>query len=158
MFQWRDPLRSLGGEFVSQAILSSKMNGSVTGLAFSNEDRYVVSSSRDMTVKVHDAKTGELFTTYTGHTRQYKAYTGRFRVYDVVFDSKTRSLLSAGEGRAIRLWDAEKARAENGTAGDMEKRFSVEGHTRYLDHHFKHTASSCLRETGTCSRPQATAS
>ena len=112
----------------------------VTGLAFSNEDRYVVSSSRDMTVKVHDAKTGELFTTYTGHTRQYKAYTGRFRVYDVVFDSKTRSLLSAGEGRAIRLWDAEKARAENGTAGDMEKRFSVEGHTRYLDHHFKHTA------------------
>ena len=38
MFQWRDPLRSLGGEFVSQAILSSKMNGSVTGLAFSTSD------------------------------------------------------------------------------------------------------------------------
>ena len=35
---WRDPLRSLGGEFVSQAILSSKMNGSVTGLAFSTSD------------------------------------------------------------------------------------------------------------------------
>ena len=93
-----------------------------------------------MTVKVHETMTGELFTTYTGHTRQYKAYTGRFRVYDVVFDPKTNSLLSSGEGRAHRVWDAEKARSENGTAADMEKRFSVKGHTQYLDHHFKNTA------------------
>ena len=112
----------------------------VTGLTFSNDDRFVVSSSKDMTVKVHETMTGELFTTYTGHTRQYKAYTGRFRVYDVVFDPKTKSLLSAGEGRAHRVWDAEKARSENGTAADMEKRFSVKGHTQYLDHHFKNTA------------------
>lgn len=120
----------------------------VTGLTFSNDDRFVVSSSKDMTVKVHETKTGELFTTYTGHTRQYKAYTGRFRVYDVVFDPKTKSLLSAGEGRALRAWDAVKARSENGTAADMEKRFSVKGHTQYLDHHFKNTAFKLAARDG----------
>ncbi|MBT5705437.1 MAG: hypothetical protein HOI66_03875, partial [Verrucomicrobia bacterium] len=48
--------------------------------------------------------------------------------------------LSVGEGKAIRVWDPIIAKAENGTAGDMEERFFKAGHTRYISHHFEGSA------------------
>jgi hypothetical protein len=106
----------------------------VTGVSISHDGRFVASSSRDFTVKTHDAKTGTLFTTYNGHQRQYGQFTGRFRIYDVEFSRDSPLAFSAGEGKAVRVWEVEKARQENGTAGDMEARFAKKGHTRYIDY------------------------
>ena len=106
----------------------------VTGVSIGHKGRFVASSSRDLTVKIHDAKTGALFTTYNGHQRNYGQHTGRFRIYDVVFSPDSPLAFSAGEGSAIRVWEAEKTRAENGTAGDMEARFAKKGHTRYIEY------------------------
>jgi len=106
----------------------------VTGVSVSHDGRHVASSSRDFTVKVHDAQTGSLFTTYNGHQRQYGQLTGRFRVFDVEFDRESPLAFSAGEGTAVRIWEAGKVRAENGTAGDMEARFARKGHTRYINY------------------------
>ena len=41
---------------------------------------------------------------------------------------------SGGEGRAIRVWEPEKAKAEDGDAGDMEIRFYKKGHTQFIRH------------------------
>ncbi len=111
----------------------------VTGISVSHDGRFVASSSRDFTVKIHDAKTGSLFTTFNGHQRQYGPFTGRFRIYDVKFSQSGPLAFSVGEGNAVRIWEAEKARDENGTAGDMEARFAKRGHTRYIDYGTKKT-------------------
>ena len=108
----------------------------VTGVDFSKDDRFVVSSSRDQTLKVHLADSGTLFTTYNGHRRQLGKFAGRFSIYDVAFDRKSGRALSVGAGRAVRIWDPIKAQVENGTAADMEGRFFKAGHTRYFSHQF----------------------
>lgn len=119
---------------------------SVTGISVSHDGRFVASSSQDFTVKIHDAKTGSLFTTYNGHQRQYGQFTGRFRVFDVKFARDSPLAFSAGEGTAVRIWEAGKARAENGTAGDMEARFAKNGHTRYIDYGSKKSVYElCVR-------------
>lgn len=109
-------------------------SGWVTGVAFSQDGKFVVSASRDQTLKVHDAESGKLFTTYNGHRKQLGEYTGRFAVYDVLFDPQSGQAVSAGEGRAIRVWEPRKAQQENGTAADMEGRFFKKGHTRFIAH------------------------
>ena len=105
----------------------------VTGVSFSPDGRFVVSCSKDRTIKVHEAANGSLFTTYNGHRREYGAYKGLFDVYDVRFD-KAGTAYSAGEGSVIRVWNPVKAREENGSAADMEERFAKAGHTRFLLH------------------------
>lgn len=104
----------------------------VTGAKFSSDDRFVATSSRDQTVKVHEAKEGTLYTTYNGHRKQLGEFTGRFAVYDVCFHPETGEALSLGEGEAIRIWNPEKAHVENGDASDMEGRFFKKGHTRFV--------------------------
>ncbi|MGE4002197.1 MAG: c-type cytochrome domain-containing protein, partial [Planctomycetaceae bacterium] len=55
----------------------------VTAVSFSHNGRFLASSSRDMTVKVFEAATGELFTTYTGHKKQFGKHAGEHEVYGV---------------------------------------------------------------------------
>ena len=111
----------------------------VTGVVFSGDGRFVVSASRDQTVKVHDAATGGLFTTYNGHRKQLGKFTGRFAVFAVGFDETAGRVLSVGAGKAIRIWDPVLAKSENGTAADMEGRFFKAGHTRFIAHGFGKT-------------------
>jgi WD40 repeat protein len=111
-----------------------------TSVAFSPNGQFVISTSRDQTVKVLNAKDGVLFTTYNGHRRNYGDFAGRFKIFAGCFDSKSGLALSVGEGKAIRVWDPIIAKAENGTAGDMEERFFKAGHTRYISHHFEGSA------------------
>tara|TARA_B100000029_G_scaffold372645_1_gene366807 strand:- start:310 stop:939 length:630 start_codon:yes stop_codon:yes gene_type:complete len=121
----------------TQAAWESRVHSDwVTGVAFSADGRFVVSASRDQTLKVHDAASGALFTTYNGHRKQLGKFTGRFAVYAVSFDKRSKRLLSVGEGKAIRVWDPVQARSENGTAADMEGRFFKAGHTRFIPHGF----------------------
>lgn len=104
----------------------------VTSLAVSPDGSLVVSASKDRTVKILEATGGHLFTTYNGHRRQYNPHAGQFEVYAVA--AVGQELVSAGGGAAIRLWNANKAREENGSAADMEERFANAGHTRYLEY------------------------
>lgn len=104
----------------------------VTAVSFSRDDRFLATASKDKTIKVFDVKTGALFTTYNGHRQQFGPFSGRFDIYDMVFDAESSAAYSAGEGPVVRIWDPIKTRDEDGTAGDMEQRFVKAGHTRYL--------------------------
>lgn len=109
----------------------------ITGVDFSHDSRFVVSSSKDLTAKVYEADSGTLFTTYNGHQKQYGKYTGRYQIYDVVCSDEGPQVFTAGQGKTINIWEPEKARGENGTAGDMEQRFAKEGHTKYFEHGYQ---------------------
>ncbi len=89
-----------------------------------------------MTVKVYEAQSGTLFTTYGGHNRQIGQYKGQAPVYGVQFEKGTPLAVSAGGGKWLQLWDPIKAAEENGTAADMEDRFSKQGSARYIEHGF----------------------
>jgi WD40 repeat protein len=105
----------------------------VTGVAISPDGKWVATASKDRTVKVLEAGTGKLFTTFNGHRRQYAPHAGQFEVYAVAFDA-TGTAYSVGGGAAIRAWDPVKTQDENGSAADMEERFKKAGHTRYLEY------------------------
>ena len=110
----------------------------VTACGFSADDRWVATGGRDFTIKVLEAATGALYTTYNGHKLQFGEENGRHQVFCLAFAGDGARLFSAGEGKAIRAWEPAKARAENGSASDMEERFSKAGHTRYLYHNAPH--------------------
>ncbi len=106
----------------------------VTAVDFSHDDRFIATGSTDFTIKVLHAENGQLFTTYNGHQRQFGDYKGRFAIFAVAFSNTQPLAFSAGQGNAIRIWEPEKAQAENGSAADMEERFSNAGHTKHLPH------------------------
>ncbi len=108
----------------------------VTAVSFSQDGRFVASASKDMTVKLHNAQDGTLYTTYTGHNKQLGQYRGQDPVYSVRFSSATDTAASAGGGKWIQLWNPEKTKEEAGSAADMEERFMKQGHTKYLPHGF----------------------
>ena len=110
----------------------------VTSVSFSGDGKFVASAGRDMTVKVNDAVTGELFTTYNGHNRHLGQFSEHAPVYAVRFAANAPAAYSAGAGRWVQRWDPIKARAESGDAGDMEERFSKQGHAQHIEHGFKH--------------------
>ena len=112
----------------------------VTGVAFSGDDRFIVTSSFDETVKIIETENGALFTTFNGHRQQLGNFPGRFKIYDIAFHSASGMFMTAGEGRAIRVWDPVQAKAENGTAADMEARFYEKAHTKYVVHDFGKSA------------------
>ena len=104
----------------------------VTGVSMSFDNRFVVSSSKDRTVKVYEAETGSLFTTYNGHNRQIGTYKGAAPVYAVQFAPGSDTVYSAGGGKWIQIWDPIQAQAESGDAGDQEERFAKQGAARYI--------------------------
>jgi WD40 repeat protein len=120
---------AVGGKELWRASLHSDW---VTGVAFSPDGKWLATASKDRTVKVLDAATGKLFTTFNGHRRQYAPHVGQFEVYAVGFDASGVAL-SAGGGAAIRAWEPVKTQEESGSAADMEDRFRKAGHTRYLE-------------------------
>ena len=109
----------------------------VTGVAFSADDQFIVTTSLDETCKVLNAKTSELFTIFNGHRQQLGDFPGRFKVNDVTLNSANKLFVTGGEGKALRVWDPVKAKSENGTAADMEDRFYRKAHTQYVVHGFQ---------------------
>jgi WD40 repeat protein len=88
-------------------------------------------------VKIYEAETGTLYTTYTGHNQILGQYAGQNPVYAVKFTADSPVAVSAGGGAWLQLWEPEKAHDENGTAADMELRFRKIGHARYIAHDLK---------------------
>jgi WD40 repeat protein len=97
-------------------------------------DRFVVSASRDRTVKVFSLADGKLFTTYKGHRREYGPLAGLHRLFGVVAEQRSRRVWSGGEGKHFHGWDPVTVRDEDGTAADMEARFAKEYSTALLRH------------------------
>ena len=98
------------------------------------QSQFVVSSSYDRTARVFALETGRLFTTYKGHRREYGPLKGLHRVLDVLPEAGSRRVWSAGEGQHIHGWNPVVVRDEDGTAADMEQRFSKEYSTDLLKH------------------------
>jgi WD40 repeat protein len=71
----------------------------IEDVAYSLDGRLIASASRDQTVRVWDAKTGDLLHTFRGHTD---------RVHNVAFDPSGRRLASASLDGTIKLWDVTK--------------------------------------------------
>jgi WD40 repeat protein len=67
------------------------------GLAFSPDGRTVATASRDRSIKLWDAATGELMTTLYGHSEN---------VYAVAFSPAGTILASASLDGTVRLWRA----------------------------------------------------
>ena len=106
----------------------------MTAVSFSHDGAFLATGSKDRTIKILAAATGELFTTYNGHRQQFGQYKGQFTVFDVAFAGDSPRAFSAGEGPVIRVWEPLKVKQESGTARDMEERFAKGGHTKYLVH------------------------
>jgi len=81
----------------------------VTAMAFSPDGQWLVSSSRDQTVRIWCAKTGREITKLTGHSHG---------IYDAVF-VKDHEISTCGRDRTARFWDLsrELAAARMGSHG-----------------------------------------
>jgi WD40 repeat protein len=120
----------------------------VTGVAFSPDNQFLVTTSRDQTAKVHEVQSGTLYTTYNGHRKQLGKFTGRFAIYDITFDARSGAACTVGEGRAVRIWNPVMAQKENGDASDMEGRFFKAGHTRFIEHGLKRATLTLTATNG----------
>ena len=109
------------------------------------ESPFVVSSSRDRTVKVFALKTGSLLTTYKGHRREYGPMAGMNRVFGVQAEPGSRRVWSGGEGHHFHGWNPIMVRDEDGTAADMESRFAKEYSIDVLRHNFRDAVFALVR-------------
>jgi WD40 repeat protein/serine/threonine protein kinase len=77
----------------------------VVGVAFSHDGRWVASGSQDNTVKLWNAKTGELKRTFRGHAGI---------VSRVAFSPVGRRLASASFDKTVKVWDLSQFSEETG--------------------------------------------
>ncbi len=71
--------------------------GTVIGVVYSPDGRHVISTGDDRTVRIWDARTGQLLQTFTGHTDG---------VLGVTCSPDGRQIATAGADSLIKLWDA----------------------------------------------------
>lgn len=86
----------------------------VGAVAFSADAKYIVSGSRDRTVKLWDVRSGRLLRTFLGHTED---------VLSVTFSPDSKRVASGGADNLIKIWDI--------TSGQELK--SWQAHTRWVN-------------------------
>ncbi|MCK6579426.1 MAG: NB-ARC domain-containing protein [Anaerolineae bacterium] len=115
---------------------------SVTSAAYSPDGRRIVSASRDRTVRIWDAETGETLHTLAGHTRS---------VNSAAFSPDGRRIVSASSDHTVRVWDAESGEGVNTlsrhTAEVTSAAFSPDGR-RIVSASWDGTARAWDAETG----------
>ncbi|MHB9295703.1 putative serine/threonine-protein kinase PkwA [Pillotina sp. SPG140] len=72
--------------------------GSVRSVAYSPDERFIVSGSFDNTVKIWDAKSGRNLRTLTGHTSW---------VNSVAYSPDGRRIVSGSLDKTIKIWSVE---------------------------------------------------
>ncbi|KAG4427607.1 hypothetical protein IFR05_016910, partial [Cadophora sp. M221] len=87
--------------------------GSVSSVAFSPDDKQVVSGSHDGTIRLWDAATGEPLQTLEGHTGS---------VFSVAFSPDGKQVVSSSYDKTVRLWDT-------ATGAPLQ---TLEGHTDWV--------------------------
>ncbi|MEM7230611.1 MAG: c-type cytochrome domain-containing protein [Planctomycetota bacterium] len=118
-----------------EVLWTAKMHSeAVTDVAFRRDGKLLASSSKDMTVKIYDVASGALFTTHRGHNRNIGKHRGHHKVFALTFDPLGTRAISAGEGPDIQLWNPEVIKREDGTAADLENRFSKEATIQRIRH------------------------
>jgi len=93
----------------------------VMAIAWSDDGKQLVSGSRDKTVKIFDAESGESVTTYPGHGET---------VLGVAFAPDGKSVLSSGADKKIHVWnpaDAKQIATITGFAGEVYRVVIVDG-------------------------------
>jgi WD40 repeat protein len=73
----------------------------VTSVAFSADGSNIVSSSRDKTLRVFAASSGELEATYTGHSEA---------VFSAMFNDDGKLVFSGGRDRKLHVWETHEAK------------------------------------------------
>ena len=84
----------LGGEL---PLTTLAVGSEVVAVAFSSDDRRIVSGSGDKSVWVWDASTGETLKVLEGHTSN---------VWSVAFSSDDRQIVSGSGDKSVWVWDA----------------------------------------------------
>jgi WD40 repeat protein len=75
--------------------------GGVTSVAYSPDGQRIASGSRDSTVRVWDAHSGEQLEVFRGHEG------GLVGIRSLAFSPDGRRLASAGDDQTVRVWDTE---------------------------------------------------
>jgi WD40 repeat protein len=103
------PTYAYTGETVTEAELEGH-TGAVMSVAFSQDSSRVVSGSRDKTVRIWNAATGEMEAELKGHTGA---------VMSVAFSQDSSRVVSGSSDKTVRIW--------NEATGEMEA--ELKGHT-----------------------------
>lgn len=74
--------------------------GNVWKVAFSSDNKWIVSCGSDKSIKLWDLETGQIIRTFDGHTD---------KVVSVSFSSDDKWILSCSDDKSIILWDVETA-------------------------------------------------
>jgi WD40 repeat protein len=85
-------------------------------IAFSPDDRLLVGGGRNGRLRVWDLQAGRELTTFAAHAQ---------RIRDVTFDSAGTNLISVGEDRTVRVWNATGWSEQCRLAGVSGKVFSL---------------------------------
>jgi len=93
--------------------MTLRVESIVSAVAFSSDDKRIVSGSYDKCVRVWDALTGETVKVLEGHTDYVRS---------VAFSSDDRRIVSGSDDKSVRVWDA--------LTGETVK--VLEGHTHYV--------------------------
>lgn len=78
-------------------LVTFRVGSPVFCVAFSSNDRHIVSGSWDESVRVWDASTGEMLKVLEGHTSYVRS---------VTFSSDDRRIVSSSEDKSVWVWDA----------------------------------------------------
>ena len=85
-------------------------------VAYSPDGKSIVSGSRDETIKIWDAKSGQLLSTLIGH---------KDSVFSVAYSPDGKSIISGSWDKTIKIWDVKSGKLLSTLIGHEDGVYSV---------------------------------